>query len=394
MRIDSSQLQLNSLYSATTRYTRDEQLDVRLPTPSGQMKALNFHQQHTVESNSLMTYDAIRQQTTATDMQQKAAKLGEQVNAFNQSIEPLNSNLAPDQITSSQLDEEDDFLELSPEDKMKIALIKSLLASLTGKEIEFSITDLRIPKEPGEAISLANPNNTTVDANAISPPEAASLEYQLSETFYQQENSQFQAKGLVKTSDGREIKIDIALNMSRELTQQSQFSLRMGAALKDPLVISFDGRAAELSQQRFEFDLTIDGQKEWIPRLGNNSAFLALDRNGDGKINDGSELFGAKTGDGFKELAQYDDDGNGWIDENDLIFDQLKLWLKPGTGDSQQLVSLREAGIGAIYLGNASTPFTLNNSLGDERLGVIRSTGIYVSEQGKAGIIQHVDLSI
>ena len=394
MRIDSSQLQLNSLYSATTRYTRDEQLDVRLPTSSGQMKALNFHQQQTVESNSLMTYDAIRQQTTATGMQQKAAKLGEQVNAFNQSIEPLNSNLAPDQITSSQLDEEDDFLELSPEDKMKIALIKSLLASLTGKEIEFSITDLRIPKESGEAISLANPNNTTVDANAISPPEAASLEYQLSETFYQQENSQFQAKGLVKTSDGREIQIDIALNMSRELTQQSQFSLRMGAALKDPLVISFDGRAAELSQQRFEFDLTIDGQKEWIPRLGNNSAFLALDRNGDGKINDGSELFGAKTGDGFKELAQYDDDGNGWIDENDLIFDQLKLWLKPGTGDSQQLVSLREAGIGAIYLGNASTPFTLNNSLGDERLGVIRSTGIYVSEQGKAGIIQHVDLSI
>ena len=394
MHIDSSQLQLNSLYSATTRYTRDEQLDVRLPSRNGQMNALNFHQQQTVESNSLMTYNAIRQQTTATGMQQKAEKLGEQVNAFNQSIEPLNSNLTPDQITSTQLDEDDDFLELSPEDKMKITLIKSLLASLTGKEIEFSITDLRIPKESSEATSLANPNNTNGDANAISPPEAASLEYQLSETFYQQETSLFQAKGLVKTSDGLEIQIDIALNMSRELTQQSQFTLRMGAALKDPLVISFDGRAAELSQQRFEFDLTIDGQKEWIPRLGNNSAFLALDRNGDGKINDGSELFGAKTGDGFKELAQYDDDGNGWIDENDLIFDHLKLWLKPGTGDSQQLVSLKEAGIGAIYLGNASTPFTLNNSLGDERLGVIRSTGIYVSEQGKAGIIQHVDLSI
>ncbi len=38
------------------------------------------------------------------------------------------------------------------------------------------------------------------------------------------------------------------------------------------------------------------------------------------KINDGSELFGTSSGDGFKDLATYDEDENGWIDENDSIF--------------------------------------------------------------------------
>ncbi len=182
--------------------------------------------------------------------------------------------------------------------------------------------------------------------------------------------------------------------MSRELLQHREFSLQLGGALKDPLVISFDGKAAELSQERFEFDLTLDGQQELIPKLAGNAAFLALDRNGDAHINDGSELFGATTGDGFAELAEHDDDGNGWIDENDAIFEHLQLWLKPGEGNSQQLISLKDAGLGAIYLGNADTPFTLNGSLGEERLGVIRSSGIYLSEQGKAGLIQQVDLSV
>jgi len=404
MRIESSQLQLNSTYQATTRYSRDEQLDIRMPGRNGQMTETQFRHQHISESNSLVTYESIRKQAGDNQLSGKADNLGKKVEAYNNALQNSLNETQPAKVASStssiDSEEDGDFLELSPEDRMRITLIKTLLYSLTGKEIEFSIMDLRIPKASNTSSNIpiegqASPSTpSNHQAMPITPNERASLEYQVSETFYQQETSKFKAQGIIKTSDGRDIQIDINLNMSRELLQEREFSLRLGAALKDPLVISFDGRAAELSQQRFEFDLTIDGNKEWIPTLGQHSAFLALDRNGDGKINDGSELFGARTGDGFKELAQYDDDGNGWIDENDFIFDHLKLWFKPGTGGSQQLISLRDAGIGAIYLGNADTPFTLNNSLGDERLGVIRSTGIYVSDQGKAGLIQHVDLSI
>lgn len=409
MRIESSQLQLNSNYQATTRYSRDEQLDIRMPGRNGQMAEMQFRHQHISESNRLLTYEAISKQAGNNQLSAQADQLGKKVEAYNTTLQnPSNDRSSANETSSASSiegEEDEDFLELSADDRMRIALIKSLLSSLTGKEIEFSITDLRIPKDTSTSTDIPiegqfSPPSSLIPPSAnsesapITPNQAASLEYQVKETFYQQEVSQLQARGVIQTSDGQEIQIDFALNMSRELTQQRDFSLRLGAALKDPLVISFDGQAAELSQQRFEFDLTIDGQKEWIPTLGQQSAFLALDRNGDGKINDGSELFGAKTGDGFKELAQYDDDSNGWIDENDFAFEHLKLWFKPGSGDSQQLISLKDAGIGAIYLGNADTPFTLNNSLGDERLGVIRSTGIYVSDQGKAGIIQHVDLSI
>lgn len=404
MRIESSQLQLSSTYQATTRYSREEQLDIRMPGRNGQMTEMQFRHQHISESNSLVTYESIRKQAGDNQLSNKADNMGKKVETYNNALQNNLNDAQAVKATSSlstvDAEEDGNFLELSPEDRMRISLIKTLLSSLTGKEIEFSITDLRIPKDSNTS------SNIPIDAQApptavsnpqtmpMTPNERASLEYQVNERFYQQETGQFRAQGVIKTSEGQEINIDIDLNMSRELLQERAFSLRLGAALKDPLVISFDGRTAELSQQRFEFDLTIDGQQEWIPTLGQNSAFLAFDRNGDGKINDGSELFGAKTGDGFKELTQYDDDGNGWIDENDFIFEHLKLWFKPGTGDSQQLISLKDAGIGAIYLGNADTPFTLNNSLGDERLGVIRSTGIYVSDQGKAGLIQHVDLSI
>lgn len=389
MRIESSQLQLHSSHQAFSRYTREEQLDVVLPNQQGQLKELHFRHQQVSESSTLMTYENLRKQTANHSLQHQVDRYSGKVEATQRMLENtavLSSSVEPSGIVDES---DEELLNLSPDDKMRIAIIQSLFFSLTGREIEFSINDLRAPK--------AQPVTSDIPAlssEVLTPAQGASLEYQVFESFYQQESSQFNARGVIKTADGNEIQIDFSLNMSRELFQQRDFSLRLGAALQDPLVISFDGKAAELTQQRFEFDLTLDGKKDWIPGLGQQSAFLALDRNGDGIINDGSELFGAKTGDGFAELAQYDHDKNGWIDENDDIFQHLKLWLKPGEGDSQQLVRLSDAGIGAIYLGNASTPFTLNNSNGSERLGVIRSSGIYVSDQGKAGLIQHVDLSV
>ena len=68
----------------------------------------------------------------------------------------------------------------------------------------------------------------------------------------------------------------------------------------------------------FSFDLDSDGVKEDIPMIRPGSGFLALDLNKDGIINNGNELFGPHTGDGFVELSSYDKDTNNWIDENDL----------------------------------------------------------------------------
>jgi hypothetical protein len=82
---------------------------------------------------------------------------------------------------------------------------------------------------------------------------------------------------------------------------------------------------------------------------------------GDGKINSGAELFGAGSGDGFADLAAHDTDGNGWIDESDAVYDQLRVWAPDGPGGGA-LSSLKEKGVGAISAGHVATPFELRTA--------------------------------
>ncbi|MFQ8776527.1 MAG: hypothetical protein ACLR78_02345 [Roseburia sp.] len=76
--------------------------------------------------------------------------------------------------------------------------------------------------------------------------------------------------------------------------------------LCDPLVINLDSNIANVSDQKFYFDIDADGSDDSISMLNSGSGYLALDRNGDGIINDGSELFGTQSGNGFADLAAYD----------------------------------------------------------------------------------------
>ena len=154
----------------------------------------------------------------------------------------------------------------------------------------------------------------------------------------------------------------------------------------------FDGNAVELTQRDFHFDIDADGRLDQIAFVGEGSGLLALDRNRDGRINDGSELFGAISGDGFGELAGYDQDRNGWIDEADSIYDRLRVWTRDGAGE-ERLMALGKAGVGAIYLGNLSTPFQLKDEE-NELLGQVRSSGLYLEESGAAGTIQQIDLVV
>lgn len=217
---------------------------------------------------------------------------------------------------------------------------------------------------------------------------------QYSSEFYFEENetTSFATEGTVKTSDGREINFNVELSMSRSFTQYAAQQIDFGAPrLIDPLVINLDVPAADVQDQKFMFDLDADGHEEAISRLGPGSGFLALDKNGDGKINDGSELFGATNGNGFAELAKYDSDGNGWIDEADEIFDKLLIWSKDANGNDH-LVGLGKAGVGAIYLGAQDTQFSMNNRQ-NETNALIRQTGMFMYENGGVGTIQQVDFA-
>lgn len=209
---------------------------------------------------------------------------------------------------------------------------------------------------------------------------------------FEQEDTMFSTVGTVRTSDGREINFNVDVAMSRQFQQTFQQDLQLAAtSMCDPLVINMDTDVAELSDQKFYFDIDADGELDEISQLGAKSGYLALDKNGDGVINDGSELFGTASGDGFADLAKYDEDGNGWIDENDAIWSKLKIWCKDENGNDV-LYRLADKGVGAICLQNASTDFTLQGGTGQTN-GAIRRTGVFLYENGNVGTVQHVDVA-
>lgn len=207
------------------------------------------------------------------------------------------------------------------------------------------------------------------------------------------ETTDFSAQGKVLTKDGREISFQFGMKMSRSFKESfSSESIQQEIQLCDPLVINLDTDIAEVSDQKFLFDLDADGSKESISMLSSGSGYLAVDKNHDGVINDGSELFGTATGDGFSELGQFDSDKNGWIDEGDEAWKSLQIWCMDSKGNSH-LYKLAEKGLGAISLQHVDTMFSLNSSEENTTNARIRKTGIFLYENGGVGTVQHVDLA-
>jgi len=158
----------------------------------------------------------------------------------------------------------------------------------------------------------------------------------------------------------------------------------------ESLAINISKEAQSLP--KFSFDLDADAHEEQISFVNPGSGFLALDKNGDGIINNGHELFGPATDNGFNELAAYDLDGNDWIDEKDEIYTQLRIWSKDAAGNDS-LIALGQKNVGAIYLGHIDTPFLLSDQ-DNEQLGQIRSSSIFLEEAGGVGTIQQLDLVV
>ena len=282
--------------------------------------------------------------------------------------------------------------EPSAEDKAKIDMLVAAIESLTGKKIKL-MAPAEVMQSRVEAMDLSEfqaARNAGVDGAAAGG--GWGMRYLSHESYREAETTTFEAQGVVKTADGQEVNIDLALSMSRTFMREKHIEVMEGAAVKDPLVINFSGTAADVTQTKFAFDIDSDGTADQIHFVGPGSGFLALDRDADGRIRNGNELFGPGSGDGFAELAAYDTDGNDWIDEADPVYGNLRIWSKDPEGNDH-LVALGQQGIGAIYLGHATTPFQVKDR--DNSLqGVVRSSGVYLNESGSAGTIQQVDLVV
>lgn len=196
-------------------------------------------------------------------------------------------------------------------------------------------------------------------------------------------NFSMQAK--IQTDDG-EIELSLDINLKSSFTNRRIVNLKF----TDPLAISFNGSSVGLSNKRISFDIDADGRPDQISALQKGQGYLALDKNQNGKIDDASELFGAFSGDGFGDLAKFDDDKNGFIDKNDSIFSKLRIW--ENDGESSRLLALGEVGVGAIYLGSIKSDYELRNSFDNTLLGAVRSSGFAISTKAEAMHVAQVDL--
>lgn len=255
-------------------------------------------------------------------------------------------------------------------------LIKLMIEAMLGHEIE-----LPKPIKPSEEGSEGMTQGEAA-AQAAEPDQLV----EVTDTLLQQEQLKVVASASVATQDGQTIQLDLGFVLDWRQLEVNQRRTTLNA-LKDPLVLSLDGKIADLTEARVNFDIDQDGKEDSLPGLREGSGFVALDRNGNGTIDDGGELFGARSGNGFGELATLDEDGNGVLDERDSQFSALQFWQP-----EHSPIALVELGIGAILLHPLDTPF---NHLGENgNQGVLRQSGLYVTEQGKGGWVQQIDLRV
>jgi len=371
------------------------------------MASQSSYREATKSVGSLRVWDAQGNAVTSTtasasakgmdilELSEQAKKLPAQTPISNQT--PVSTVASGDETAS-----------LSSKEEQELTLLEQMLKALTRKKMKFVMPKKITLENPKMSQSIQNAYASRsalltaaagwaqglAGAQPRSTSSGGGFEYNQSVTHYESESTSFQAQAMVKTADGREINVNLQLSLSREFMSYSNLNIKAGnePVQVDPLVINFGAATTSLTQQKYAFDIDANGTLDQISFVGPGSGFLALDLNGDGKINDGSELFGPQSGNGFDDLAKYDSDGNNWIDENDPIYDKLQIWSKDSSGNDV-LVALGQKGVGAIYLGNVSTSFALKGA-DNQTNGQLQNTGIYLNENGSAGTIQHIDLSI
>lgn len=277
-----------------------------------------------------------------------------------------------------------------PEEDSQIKMLRQILAALNGKKL--SLKDLEEAKRT-RVLDLTSENR--IEGQKLSRPMGGTVWQKVtaSEVYVTEtESMAFAATGMATTSDGRQISFGMEVSMSRAFcAKYSEFTCQ-DYIRTDPLVINLDQNVTGVTDMKFMFDLNSDGEEEEISFAKEGSGFLVYDQNEDGIVNNGQELFGTKSGDGFKDLSKYDSDGNGWIDEADDIFKKLKVWTKDEDG-KDHLIDLKKANVGAIYLGNVDTEFSINDE-SNKNLALLRKTGIYLKENGGVGTVAHVDLTL
>lgn len=214
------------------------------------------------------------------------------------------------------------------------------------------------------------------------------VDYELHERSYEREESSLSITGTFEAVDGRRFAVALTYSQVRERVSTHDVQFRAGDAVRpiDPLMLNLGGGAVTLDPARtVAVDLDGDGRQDRVAAPGAGTWMLVRDRDGDGAVDGGQELFGPVSGSGFGELAALDQDGNGFVDGGDAAFSQLFLW------NGGSLLALGQAGVGALATASVELPFAHQDGDG-ALLGQQTRGGLFLKEDGTAGALQQVDL--
>ncbi|PZP92129.1 MAG: hypothetical protein DI587_32895 [Variovorax paradoxus] len=144
---------------------------------------------------------------------------------------------------------------------------------------------------------------------------------------------------------------------------QGQTDLTRDAGIT-PIVLDLDGNGIQtVARQASDasFDLFGNGTPVHSGWISGGDGFLAVDSNGNGRIDDIGELFGGNAkGAGFAKLASFDSNGDGLVDSRDAVFGELRVWVDADGNrqtDAGELRTLAEAGVAALTVDYVEQPF-------------------------------------
>jgi hypothetical protein len=260
---------------------------------------------------------------------------------------------------------------------------------LEGIDPKYRIMALLLEALTGEKITQAAFRPASSEPFAPSAPASSSpvLEYR----YQMEEHSRmdFSAEGSVRLEDGTLRTFSLSIQWEQHFSESLNLRMQDGKVMTDPLVISFDG-TQPLSANAFAFNLT-GKEGESLPYLSGRAGYLARDIDGDGEISGGSELFGPRSGEGFMELSALDSDRNGWIDSADSAFKQLRVWVV--TDHADDLLTLEEAGIGAISLQTVALDYTAKSGAASPIADYKEASVALGEKEGVYGIFE-VDVAV
>lgn len=376
MKIAQSQVELGYRHHYSERVSVKESLVTRPVTSSD--NANNFIEENSTRNETLRN---------DVDLSERGQLLASEFSAQNSTSSDASSIYLDDQTNNS-----DEGLDA------KTAQLKMLVEQLAGHEITLSKTSHYASPQSGVGKSGAgsnSDNSNNVQTQSLQTTRA-DLIYQYQESYLEQEAGKFSAQGQFITDTGETITIAMSHYSERQFYIENRVEMKVGEVeVTDPLVLNLGNQnhfGLNLTQDKVDFDIDSDGKTDNIHFATGTSGFLAIDNNKNGKIDDGSELFGALTGDGFSELAKFDKDGNQFIDEGDDVFSNLMFYQKDPQGNDI-IIPISELGVGALYLGNTATPFDVKDR--DNQLQAsVRASSFFLFEDGRSGTLQQIDLAV